>query len=165
MRQSAILASIAVLALVGCGGGSSQHDAAAQDGGNRPVGSPCDRNGDCKSVQCLSDPILLGLIGRDGGASTYGGYCFLFPCSDDAQCGDGAHCFDGTPFGAPTSFCLRVCQTPADCKDLQGQPRPNYECIQDVVPDSGATPLSGCVPGGLIQFDGGVQDDAAAQTD
>ena len=163
MRQSAILASIAVLALVGCGGGSSQQDAAAQDGGNKLIGQSCDHNGDCKSVQCLTDDVAKTLLAHD--VYTHGGYCIHFPCDstkNDADCGEGAHCFNGEPYGATMWICLKTCNSgnAADCG------RSDYECFEDIAgkTDAGVTSW-GCIPVGLIQFDGGVQDDAAAQTD
>jgi hypothetical protein len=158
MSRGAIVAMLLAVVGVGCSGSSNgQQDGST--GGSRLIGQPCEVNGQCWSNQCLTDAFLLGLLKRDGGINTYGGYCFLFPCMNDQECGENGHCFDGHAYGVPTSVCLKLCETAADCTDLEGQPRANYECVRDVVPDSGATPLSGCGPIGLIeaaQSDGGV---------
>ena len=154
MKLSAILASIAVLALVGCGGGgSSQQDAAPQaDGGL--IGTACARNGDCKSVQCLTDDVAKPLLSHD--VFTHGGYCIHFPCDPakgDTDCGEGAHCFNGEPYGATMWICLKTCDTgdPSDCG------RADYECFQDIagITDAGVGHW-GCIPVGLIEFDGGT---------
>jgi hypothetical protein len=156
MKRSAIL--MAVLALVGCGGGSDQNDAAAQaDGGNKVIGEACDRNGDCKSVQCLTDEIAKQLLQHD--VYTHGGYCIHFPCDptkNDADCGEGAHCFNGEPYGATMWICLKTCDT----GNVSECGRTDYECFQDLanIADGGTAAEArwGCIPTGLIQFDGGT---------
>jgi hypothetical protein len=161
MKRSAFGASIAVLALLGCGGGGStpQQDASAT--GNKLVGEACERNGDCKSVQCLTDEVAKTLLQHD--VYTYGGYCILFPCDparNDADCGPGAHCFNGQPYGSDMWICLRTCDT----GNVSECGRADYECFQDLAGSSdGGVPRWGCIPVGLIQFDGGV--DAAVPED
>ena len=154
MKRSAFVTSFAVLALLGCGGGSSpQVDAST---GNKLVGEPCTKNGDCRSVQCLTDEVAYTLLQHT--VMTYGGYCILFPCDsakNDTDCGEGAHCFNGEPYGADMWICLKTCDAvPHTCA------RQDYECFQDLanIPDGGTAAGArwGCIPNGLIQFDGGV---------
>jgi hypothetical protein len=165
MHRSAMMAAMLTLALHGCGGSSStQQDASTA--GNRLVGEACERNGDCRSVQCLTDEVAKTLLTHD--VATYGGYCILFPCDpdrNDEDCGPGAHCFNGEPYGSDMWICLKTCDTgQAECG------RADYECFEDIPgrSDAGVT-RSGCIPRGLIEFDGGVdaapQDDAAPQED
>ena len=161
MTRSVLGALILALAAFGCGGGTPvQQDASTT--GNKLVGEPCTKNGDCKSVQCLTDEVAFTLLQHT--VMTYGGYCILFPCDpakNDTDCGEGAHCFNGEPYGADMWICLKTCDTTHTCE------RQDYECFEDLanIPDGGGTARWGCIPNGLIQFDGGVQDDAAVQTD
>ncbi|MBI5481293.1 MAG: hypothetical protein HY906_20715 [Deltaproteobacteria bacterium] len=159
MSKSAFVALMVALVVHGCGGsGSTQQDASSS--GNKLVGEPCERNGDCKSVQCLTDEVAKTLLTHD--VFTYGGYCILFPCDparNDTDCGPGAHCFNGQPYGADMWICLHTCDNgPSECT------RQNYECFEDFAGAAdGGTPRKGCIPAGLIQFDGGV--DAAPPED
>jgi hypothetical protein len=163
MKTSALVTAVAVLALLGCGGGGSTPQLDASTTGNKLVGEACERNGDCKSVQCLTDDVAKTLLQHD--VYTHGGYCILFPCDptkNDTDCGPGAHCFNGEPYGASMWICLKTCDTGS----ATACGRADYECFEDIIgkTDAGVTRW-GCIPVGLIQFDGGVQDDAAAPTD
>jgi len=154
MTRSVLGAVVLAVAVFGCGGGgSTQQDASTT--GNKLVGESCARNGDCKSVQCLTDEVAKTLLQHD--VYTYGGYCILFPCDperNDEDCGPGAHCFNGVPYGADMWICLKTCDT----GQASACGRQDYECFEDVAgkTDAGLTRW-GCVPVGLIQWDGGVE--------
>ena len=127
-------------------------DAGPSDGstGPAPVGSPCVKNSDCVSVQCLTDEVAHTLLQHE--VHTYGGYCILFPCDParhDADCGPGAHCFDGQPYGADMFICFEACYSLADCTRI------DYVCIGNPAADGGAQ-VGACVPGDLFQIDGGA---------
>jgi len=159
MTRSVLGAVILALATFGCGGGGSdtpQQDAAV---GGKVVGEACTKNGDCKSVQCLTDEVAKTLLQHD--VYTHGGYCILFPCDptkNDTDCGEGAHCFNGEPYGADMYICLKTCDT----GNVSECGRAEYECFQDLanIPDGGSSSTArwGCIPTGLIQFDGGTPD-------
>jgi len=161
MRLTALPAVLALVAAFGCWGcgGSSSTQQDASSSGNKLVGEPCAKNSECLSNQCLTDEVAVGL--GLSGVQTHGGYCILFPCDpakNDADCGQGAHCFDGTPYGASMWICLKTCEAGmSECT------RADYECFTDYLgaPDGG-TPRHGCIPAGLIQWDGGTEDAGAA---
>ncbi|MBI5477638.1 MAG: hypothetical protein HY906_02210 [Deltaproteobacteria bacterium] len=161
MKRSAFVASMAVVALLGCGGGGSTPQQDASTPGTKLVGEACTGNGDCVSLQCLTDDVAKTLLQHD--VYTHGGYCIKFPCDparNDADCGQGAHCFDGTPYGADMWICLKTCDTGSatECG------RADYECFEDILGAAdGGVARWGCIPVGLIQFDGGV--DAAPPED
>jgi hypothetical protein len=110
------------------------------------IGAPCERNADCRSAQCLTDEVAVGL--GLAGVHTNGGYCVLFPCMGSAQCGPRAHCESAAPFGASISLCLQSCGSPAECT------RPGYQCFFGPGVDAG--PAAGsCVPEDLPYLDAG----------
>jgi hypothetical protein len=164
MKTTGFIAAMAVIGLLGCGGGSEQNDAAPQqDGGGKLIGEACGTNGQCVSKQCLTDEIAYQLLTHE--VYTYGGYCIHFPCDpalNDADCGEGAHCFNGQAYGADMWICLKTCDSgqSSACGRFDDAGVPNYECFQDLanIPDGGSVSAArwGCIPVGLIQFDGGT---------
>ncbi len=161
MTRSVLGALILALATFGCGGGNDNPQDASTSG-NKLVGEACAKNGECQSNQCLTDEIAYTLLTHE--VYTHGGYCIKFPCEptlNDADCGQGAHCFNGMPYGADMWICLKTCNT----GNVSECGRADYECFQDLanIPDGGTTAdvQWGCIPTGLIQFDGGTQEDAS----
>ena len=133
----------------GVDGGDAGPQQDAGFDGPAPVGSPCVKNSDCASAQCLTDDIAAQLLTHP--VYTHGGYCIHFPCDParhDSDCGPGAHCFDGLPWGANMWICLKACSSPAECS------RTDYVCLGNPAADSGAQ-VGACVPASLFQLDGG----------
>lgn len=160
MTRSVLGAVILALATYGCGGGGDDDPQQDASVANKLIGEACESNGQCISKQCLTDEIAYQLLTHD--VYTYGGYCIHFPCDpamNDADCGQGAHCFNGEPYGADMWICLKTCDTGQVSECGRGA---DYECFQDLanIPDGGTAGAArwGCIPKGLIQFDGGTPD-------
>lgn len=150
-RASGLLFSmtLAVIPLVGCGGGDTG------TGGSGGTGTTSTSSS--TTTTTTSTGTATGGSGGTGGAVIVGepGYVGL-ACTDDAQCGPQGHCIqytehDGFFHGSPAGgYCTLSCEADAECPD------PGSHCM----PTGGVNGGSECVLGcefGTPAFDYGEQ--------
>ena len=87
------------------------------------VGLGCESNDECDDGQlCMTSQVLATLRQPEEGAAPIeipGGFCTVFPCSDDAACGSAGACISGAlfdPGAASLSICLGTCSKLSDCR-------------------------------------------------
>ncbi len=79
------------------------------------VGDPCTTSEDCLGVPGF--PNCLTIVPGWSGYTEYpNGYC-SGDCIDDGDCGEGAGC---ASLGGAGRFCLKMCETNADCREAEG---------------------------------------------
>ena len=122
----------------------------AVEAASNTVGMGCESDDQCDDGQlCMTSQVLSTLRQPEEGTEPLqipGGFCTVFPCTEDIECGAAGTCISGAlfdPGAAGLSICLGTCDGLSDCRW-----REQWSCFD---PDSlGIEAPDVCLPDGLI---------------